>query len=236
MYENFAEFYDTLMMIDYDEWIDEVSANLWGKKGVDLACGTGKFTIGLIKKGFNVLGVDLSSQMLNYAAQNALSQGVKAEFVCKNMLDFTPFGKQDFCICMCDGINYISNPKPLFEKVYKYLNKNGIFIFDISSEYRIKNVLANKTFSESIDDVTYIWHNYLIGSRKLEMDLTFFAPDNDRYIKKEEKQVMYLHKEDNLKKLLTTIGFKIKTKGELPLKRKVNNSERIHFICEKVKE
>ena len=80
MYENFAEFYDVLMTANYAEWIDSVSEYLCGKTGVDLACGTGKFTIGLIKRGFDVVGVDISAEMLAKAYENALREKIKANF------------------------------------------------------------------------------------------------------------------------------------------------------------
>lgn len=237
MYESFADFYDILMTADYPTWIDSIAALLPMGNGIDLACGTGKFTIGLIKKGFRVTGVDISERMLNKAEENALLSGIKADFVRNDMLDFTPFKKQDFCICMCDGVNYLSNPRRLFSKVCGYLKKGGVFIFDISTEYRIKNILSGRTFSETCNDVTYIWHNNnLYGGRKLDMELTFFAPVGDKYVKREENQVMYLHNENTLKDILTGFGFSVKIKGESPTKPRKKDSERVHFICTKIKE
>lgn len=237
MYESFAQYYDELMDANYPEWIDAVSRFLTGKKGVDLACGTGKFTLGLIAKGFDVTGVDLSAEMLSRARDNALSMGIKAEFIQMNMIDFVPFEKQDFCICMCDGVNYLSAPEKLFSSVASYLKKEGIFIFDLSTCYRIENILSGRTFSETYNDITYIWRNEPVSGRKLKSELIFFAPDgNGRYIKTKEYQTMYKYDETKIVSLLKDRGFSISVYGDNLLSRKKATSQRIHFVCKKIKE
>ena len=138
---------------------------------------------------------------------------------------------------MCDGINYISNPAPLFARVSSYLKKGGVFIFDLSTAYRIKQILAGNTFSETNDGITYIWRNNLPQGRRLDMELTFFASDGKgKYIKKEETQTMYIHDENTLTEELKKRGFSVTLKGERLSERKKDTSQRIHFICKKIKE
>ena len=76
--------------------------------------------------------------------------------------------------------------------LYKGFKPGGALIFDVSSEYKIKNILANNVFAEDLDDLTLLWFNELTGN-KLTMSLTFFIKDGEKYVRKEETHVQYAH-------------------------------------------
>ena len=236
MYDNLAEFYDIFMDdVPYDRWIQYTSSFLSvRKKGVDVGCGTGKFTIALKKMGYDVLGMDVSEQMLSKAVQNATADGVDVTFVLQNAQFLEINNKVDFIVANCDVVNYLQNPTQFFKRAYSALNNGGILMFDISTEYKLKNVISNNVFTESNDKVTYIWENFP-SKAKVEMNLTFFVQDEkDCYKKYTDTQTQYIHSNDSIMKMLKSAGFnKIKQYNFLSKQSPKDNSHRIHFVAHK---
>ncbi len=226
-----------MQSVDYGGWIKYVRSFLGNRKqGADLACGSGKFTIGLIKAGYNVYGADISPQMLERAKENARGAGVRAEFLLGNMETFSFIRPPEFVTAMCDAVNYLKDPSKAFRNVYRGLQSGGAFIFDISSEYKLTEILGNNTYSDNRSDITYIWNNFLdTKNRRVDMELTFFEKESGGlYRKSVETQSQYIHNTDALKQMLFAAGFAdVKTDyGMRPSGEKENN-ERVHFIAYK---
>lgn len=231
-----AAYYDRLMTdFDYEGYLQLLDENLHGTEGIDLCCGSGKITVALAKKGKKMTGVDLSAEMLGEAAKNARAAGVRPVFV---QADVTSFGAQheaDFVTCVCDGVNYIATKKlpAFFGNVAKALKKGGKFVFDVSSEYKIKHIISDNVFYEDYDDMTYLWSNSLF-SGGVRMELTFFVKDADgKYIKMTEEHTQYAHSREAVEKALgSRFSFKaydFETKGRVGAK-----TTRIIWVCEKL--
>jgi len=62
---------------------------------LDICCGAGTNTVYMAQKGFNITGLDISSQAIKYARQKARKAGVKIRFIVGNALDF-PFEDEEF--------------------------------------------------------------------------------------------------------------------------------------------
>lgn len=241
-YNEFAEFYDLFMEdVDYNAWcryLEEIF-DLYGikpKKILDTACGTGNITVPMSLKGYEMWGLDLSADMLTIAESKARALKQKIKFLNQDMAEMNLSGKYDAVLCMCDGVNYIYNEKDLkkyFNAVYKNLSKSGIFIFDISSYYKIKFILGNNTFHEEKNNKHYIWdNNFDEVSETVEMELIFFVPQEDLYRKFEENHVQKAYKNEYLTELLKKAGFEqIKVFADFSLKKPDNNSERIFFTA-----
>lgn len=153
-YTDFAYIYDKLIDQDYEKWADYIE-EIFKKHGVkpnlvlDLGCGTGSITNILAKRGYDMIGVDLSPDMLNVARDKALEENLDVLYLCQDIREFELYGTVDAIICTLDVLNYITKPEDLrlvFSLVKNYLNPDGIFIFDINTEYKLKNVLGNNTF------------------------------------------------------------------------------------------
>ena len=226
-----------MQSVDYGAWIRYVRSFLGGRKsGADLACGSGKFTLGLVKAGYSVYGADLSPQMLERAKDNARKEGVKAEFLLGNMETFAFIRPPEFVTAMCDGVNYLKDPSKAFSNIYRNLQQDGVFIFDISSEYKLTEILGNNTYSDSRGDITYIWNNFLDEKkRKVDMELTFFErTDGGLYKKSVETQSQYIHKTEDLKQKLYSSGFaKVTVDDSFIACGEKEKAERIHFIAYK---
>ncbi len=219
----------------YEQWsqylIDTLKKENAGKNGVDIGCGNGYFTRALIKAGYNAFGVDISPEMLDKAQEISLKQGVRAEFFLGDITKLKLNGKTDFAVAVNDCINYVSKDKlkTAFLRVNACLKKGGLFIFDISSAQKLRSVVANNTFAEDREDITYIWFNSLEGDR-VTMDLTLFERRGDLFKRFDERHVQYIYGEEEILSALKEAGFAVGTEGHLG----ADKSDRINFVCKKI--
>ena len=220
----------------YNEWsqylINKLKSMNAGREGLDIGCGNGYFTRALIRAGYEVKGMDISEEMLSSAVEIARREGVRAEFLYGDITKLKVNVKPDFIIAINDCLNYIPQAKlPLaFSKVHQNLKKGGVFIFDISSEEKLKNDLGNNFFADDGEDITYLWFNTLNGDR-VDMDITVFTRGADgKYTRADERQTQYIHGETAVISALEGAGFTVQTEGHLGLSKE----KRINFICRKI--
>lgn len=243
-YGGFAYIYDRLMDdVDYARWANYIEKiiidqNKKPDKILELACGTGNITIPLAHKGYNITGLDISEDMLMVAKDKALNNKKNILFIQQDMIDLQLEEKFDCILSMCDGINYIVDEEDLFQvfqRVYNNLEYGGIFIFDISSSYKIKNILGNNTFGENLDDICYLWENYFDEeSNTVEMELTFFIQEGKYYRKEEEYHIQRAYEAEEIINMLDKVNFKdIKIYDEFTFDKPKSNSERIFFVAKK---
>lgn len=107
---------------------------------LDLGCGTGRHTIPLARKGFEVTGVDLSEHMLAIARGKARAAGVSINLVKANILDMTavPDGRFDYAICMFSTLGMIRrerNRVTALREIRKKLVPGGKFIAHFHNMY-----------------------------------------------------------------------------------------------------
>ena len=203
-YSILAKYYDQLMKdFDYSAYLEFIKGYAKGE-GVDLACGTGEMTIALTKLGAKVIGVDLSEEMLSKARDKARLAFKNIIFIESDLKDFKPPHKVDFVTCVCDGFNYVDAKtlKASIDKDASYLKSGGYFIFDISSKYKLENVLGNGTFCEDLDNITYIWSNKLEGN-KVSMQISFFEHQKgDTYKRIDENQTQFIYDKNDIFEML----------------------------------
>jgi Methyltransferase domain. len=222
MYRRFAEVYDRLTQdIRYDKWADYLESAFlkFGKKPglvLELACGTGSLTVELAKRGYDMIGLDLSCDMLSQAKEKSLKHGLDILFINQDMRSFELYGTVDAVICMLDSINYITEKSDLervFSLIHMYLNPGGIFIFDINSEYKLSRILAGNTFYEISEDVAWIWNNtYDPSTRLCTFDLTFFTKTRGNlYARFDETHVERAYTDEEIRDALA--GAKLKLAG-----------------------
>lgn len=227
--------------IDYSKWADYIeeifNANVLKPKLIlDLGCGTGEFSIEMARRGYDVIGLDVSSDMLSCARDKAESAGVDILFLNQDMTNFELYGTVDAVVCLMDSMNYITDKrdiKRLFKLVKNYLNPNGLFIFDINSCYKLKKVLGNNVFYEVNDDVSYIWQNsYDAGSGICEFELTFFVKHGDTYRKYDEVHRERAYGALELKEMACSFGIEVLgIYDELSFSKYTEKSTRIFFVC-----
>lgn len=245
-YSDFAYIYDHLMHkdIDYEKWADYIEDlfiinNTNPDLVCDLCCGTGSITTILASRGYNMTGVDMSCDMLEVARQK--SKNLDILYLNQSITKLDLYGSMDAFLCMIDGINYILVPeslKNIFTKIFTcFLDPGGIFIFDISSQYKLSHIIANNTFIHSERDIFYSWRNNYISKLHIsDMFLDFFIKQGKGYKRFEERHLQRAWSEKEVRFLLSRSGFQnIHTYDALSFDKPNQLSERIVFTAQKPK-
>lgn len=220
-YGVFSEFYDALTAnVSYDT-VSQVLSSLLTRYGksrgllLDLACGTGSVSVRLAKKGYEVIGVDLSPEMLSEAQNKAYSAGQNILFLCQDMTALDLYGTVDAAVCTLDGLCHLPNEESVFaalQKVSLFMNPGGVFLFDVNSVYKHRAVLGNNTFVYDTDDVYCVWQNTLLSDGvTVQMDLDFFEPVSDAgdYVRQSERFTERAYPKETLEAMLKKAGFTV---------------------------
>lgn len=206
-YSVLAKYYDKLMGdFNYNEIASFILEQNLGKCGLELGSGSGEITIPLAEAGYNMTAVDMSTEMLDIAQKKALKKALNIRFLCEDIVELDLDKQFDFIVAICDVFNYINNEELaiVLDKCYNMLKPNGTLVFDVSSEYKLKEVLGNNIYFEEYDDFSYFWQNELDEKENaVDMDLVFFIKDkNGKYDREEETQTQYYVSKQNLLKML----------------------------------
>jgi len=190
-YIGFAQMYDELMSnVPYEKWgnyindkLRERLPNIKNPLVVDLACGTGTITLFLANMGFDMIGVDISENMLAEAQRKSYEAGRNILFLAQDIRRLDLFGTVDAMVSVCDGINYILDPDDLctvFKRVRLFLNPMGVFIFDMNTEYKFKQLLGQRSFEAQAESgAAYEWDNNYDEKTKInEYRVQFYTNDD----------------------------------------------------------
>lgn len=220
-YGVFSEFYDALTAnVSYDT-VSQVLSSLLTRYGksrgllLDLACGTGSVSVRLAKKGYEVIGLDLSPEMLSEAQNKAYSAGQNILFLCQDMTALDLYGTVDAAVCTLDGLCHLPDEESVFaalQKVSLFMNPGGVFLFDVNSVYKHRAVLGNNTFVYDTDDVYCVWQNTLLPDGvTVQMDLDFFEPVSDEgdYVRQSERFTERAYPRETLEAMLKKAGFTV---------------------------
>ena len=244
-YSIFAEVYDSLTEdVEYSRRADYITA-LLRKYGcepefiLDLGCGTGSVTSLLAKKGYSMIGVDLSPDMLAVAAEKAEKDGLDILYLNQPMEDFELYGTVGATISLLDSLNYITDEKELdrtFRLVHNYLDPGGLFIFDINTAYKLKHVLPGNTFCGESDKAFYSWENVYDPDYDLcEFTLNFFIKDGKNYSRHMETHYQKAYADGFIKKLLKRCGFELLDSfDDLSFNPPARTSEKVFYIARKL--
>lgn len=211
-YTGFAEVYDMFMdNVPYDKWakyLQKLLKENGAKEGIvcELGCGTGKMTRRLRDMGYDMIGIDISQDMLQIAmeqetilkkagTQNADINKVESKhtksdkkknyeilYLNQDMREFELYGTVAAVVSVCDSMNYITEKEDLlttFKLVRNYLDPGGVFIFDMNTPYYYKKKLGEQTICENRDEGSFIWENYYDPDTKInEFDMTIYIRRN----------------------------------------------------------
>ena len=209
----------------YDMFQDNVDYQTWGKwlkqqlaaQGItdglvlDLGCGTGTMTEILAEAGYDMIGVDNSGEMLAEAMEKRVESGHDILYLLQDMQEFELYGTVRAVVSVCDSLNYITEEEELehvFALVNNYLDPQGIFLFDMNTIYKYKNMIGDTTIAENRDEGSFIWENSYDEETGINVyDLTLFLPREDGlYERDEEIHYQKAYDPEKVRELLEKAG------------------------------
>ena len=243
-YENFSRVYDKFMSdTPYDEWIEYIK-KIWDKFGLspnliaELGCGTGNITQRLSDLGYDMIGIDYSENMLSEAREKATENNSKILYLEQDMREFELYGTVDCILSLCDSINYILEENELlkvFKLVNNYLDPKGLFIFDLNTIYKFKNILGQNSFSQTDENSAYTWENYFDEDECInEYYTNFFIEDEETglYERFEEEHYEKGYEIETIKELIQKSGLEfVAVFDELTFDYPKADSQRIFFVA-----
>ena len=244
IYDLLAPFYDAINAdISYSDWADFIE-KIFNKECksrpelvLDLGCGTGKMTLELASRGYDMTGIDISAEMLDIAREQAEIGGYDILWLSQDMREFELYGTVDSAVSCLDCINHLTKPsdvKKTFDLMHNYLIPDGIFVFDINGKAKFENIYADRSYVMEEDGGVCIWQNYYDKKTKLcDFYITLFEECSDgRYERYDDEQRERMYTVSEMRKMLLASGFDfIGAYSDFDFSEATDNSERIYIAA-----
>ncbi len=205
-FSTIAEFYDSIngsAYLPYAEFVEATfkKADIPVREVLDLGCGTGGITAILADKGFDMVGLDISPDMLMLAQERNF--GKNTLLLCQDMREFELYGTVQAVYSSFDCLNYITDYKDLcevFVLVHNYLEAGGLFIFDVNTLFRYKSILDGRSYVYELGEDMAIWRSaFDEASNICRFDIDLFSADEDgSYYRTGETQEQKHHSEEEI--------------------------------------
>lgn len=247
-YTSFAAVYDRFMdETPYETWCENIVRELCAhdiKDGLvlELGCGTGCMTELLAGRGYDMIGVDVSDEMLNLALNKKAESGYDILYLNQDMRAFELYGTVRAVVSVCDSINYLLEDEDVvacFKLVNNYLDPGGIFMFDFNTKYKYEEI-GDATIAENRDECSFIWENFYYRESCInEYDLTIFVRNEEvsesgqeLFLRFSEEHFQRGYTLDEMKKLIRESGLEfVRAYDADTLLEVCDTSERIYCIA-----
>jgi len=205
---------------------------------LDLACGTGTYACALLRRGYDVIGVDASADMLHVAREKAQALGLHPPLLlCQRLEALDLYGTARAAICLTDSLNHLTQPamvRRFFRRLALFLEPGAPFVFDVNTPYKHEHVLADNAFVYEAEDTFCAWQNrWNSRTRTTRIDLDIFSEgENGLYTRGQERFSERAYTPEELTDWLTRAGFAVKRiYEELTERPPSDTAERIFYIC-----
>ena len=207
-----AELYDHIngnAYVPYADFLEESfkKADIKVNEVLDMGCGTGGIAALLADRGYDMIALDISPEMLNIAREK--NYGKNTLLLCQDMREFELYGTVQAVYSSFDCINYLTEKGDLdrvFALVRNYLESGGVFIFDINTEYRYKNVYDGMSYVYEVEDDMAVWRSAYDESEELcEFTVDLFSEEDGAYYRSTELQTQKYHSPESV--LASSEGF-----------------------------
>ena len=185
-----------------------------GKVMLDLACGTGTMTEEMAERGYDMIGVDYSEGMLGQAMEKKIEKQLPIQYVCQDMRELELYGTVDAVICTLDSLNHLpsfEDVTTVFQRVWESTETGGVFVFDMNTLYKHRELLGNQVYVYETDAVYCVWENALCEDNctvEITLDLFQLCADG-RYRRTEEQITERAYAPEQVQAALETIGFHV---------------------------
>ena len=132
-------------------------------------------------------------------------------YLCQDIRSFELYGTVAGVVSVCDTMNYLLTDSDLvktFRLVNNYLERDGVFVFDMKTPHYYEKVLGNRVRVEDYEDFTLLWDNaYDPKTRMNEYSLTMFVKeDDDRYVRNDEEHCQRAYTLAEIRRLIEKSG------------------------------
>lgn len=242
-YTSFAQVYDLFQdNVPYEEWaayLKELLKEYGAEDGLvlDLGCGTGSMTQLLAEAGYDMIGADNSEEMLEIAMEKRAAAGLDILYLLQDMREFELYGTVRAVVSICDSMNYLPCEEDFLQTlklVNNYLDPEGVFIFDLNTPYKYRELIGDATIAENREDASFIWENTWYEKEQVnEYDLTIFARTNGEYYQKFfETHYQKAYELETVKELIQKSGMEFVAAYDAFTREPVRaDSERIYIIA-----
>lgn len=209
------------------------------RTAVDLACGTGSVTLLLAGQGLEVIGVDMSEEMLTVAQQKTQNLKKPPRFVCQRLEQLRLPRGVDLAVCALDSLDYITDPgdcAQAIRRVYRALNPGGIFIFDVNTPEKLR-AMDGQVFLDEDEDVYCVWRGEFDEESNIcSYGMDLFQRRGKLWQRSFEEHREYAYTQDQLGGYLKAAGFtRIRVYGDRRLQPPEAGEQRIYFSARKGK-
>lgn len=218
-YNEFAYFYDEFNSeANYEALFCYIQAELQAHgitDGIlaDLGCGTGDLTLMLTQAGYDVIGIDRSEEMLSVLREKADELGLTGRLLLlrQDLLELDLYGTIRAAVSTFDTYSHIG-PLDRFEQAIRkaayFMEKDGVFIFDLNTPYKHQHILAGQTFDIEAEDALCHWTNhYDPDSGRVDISIEITYEDTEEQFREEFCE--YSYPMDTVQSLLEKYGFRV---------------------------
>jgi len=177
-----------------------------GERIVDLGSGCGEVVLRLALRGGQAVGVERSTQLVDYCARTAVERGVAAGFVAADMFEYEPPSELDAILSLNTSFGYGSDEqnRTLIESIGSWLKPGGIFYFDL---FTADNAEAFGLWQDTVADGTLIVDNsYDTSERMMTSYPAWAAPDNRTVYYSTEPERIRLYMRAELEEMMRRAG------------------------------
>lgn len=178
-----------------------------GCRVLDLCCGTGQISAGLVERGFEVTGIDGSASMLEFARRNAPG----AEFIQADARSFDLPGRFEAAISPFDSLNHIMSIGELtsvFRNVHSALSPGGIFLFDLNLEEEAERLGQSIDFVGD-DHACIVKASYDPSEMIKRYDVTMFRLEAEIWRRSDLALYQRYYEIDDVLAALSDAGFEV---------------------------
>ncbi len=240
MYQKMARMYDYFMEdVPYEKWVEFVrhfTTQTNEKSLLDLGCGTGEISFRLAGDFKNVLGIDLSVDMIQQAKQkNPTVHNI--QFEQGDLVHLHQPVTYDVIISFLDVLNYLRSPdevKQAFGRIRKHLSPNGVFLFDVHSLDHMDRLIEDELYAQITDEMSYVWFCQPGEVRgEVIYDLTFFmATEEERYERFDELHTQRTYSVNDYLHWLEQAGFsQVSVYADFDYTKENKYGDRLFFVC-----
>ena len=247
MYDLIAPLYDRINgELDYSAWADFIEENIRRHNSdmttelvLDLGCGTGRMTLELARRGYDMTGVDLSPEMLDIARENAEREQLSDRmlWLLQDITEFELYGTVELAVSCLDTLNHLTSVaelKKCLSLVHNYLVPDGLFLFDVNGRRKFEQIYADNAYVMEEDGSLCVWQNaYDQKTRLCDFYITVFKEEKDgRYARYDEIETERMYTLRSLKSALAECGFEfVGAYSDFDFTEATDSDERIYITA-----